>query len=258
MLTDAPAIEVREPVGNDELFVLETQLTPVAALVALARRVATVDGHALDWEQIAAAGIGAIALAIRRAWKGDNILSDARCLEPGCGERVDVSFSTATYLGHHRGRWPRNVTAAEDGWCRLTGSQARFRIPSVADLLAAADGVDPAAVLASRCLQPVELPARSARAVHRALDAMAPSLDGLVGGRCPTCGAEVALRFDPVTYTLLELRHTFAGVYRETHALASAYGWAEETILGLTRSRRQRYAEMIFEDYRAARQRATW
>jgi hypothetical protein len=87
---------------------------------------------------------------------------------------------------------------------------------------------------------------------------MAPSLDGPVGGLCPACGAEVALRFDPVTYTLLELRHTFAGIYRETHALASAYGWSEEAILRLSRTRRRRYAAMVFEDYRAARQGATW
>ena len=72
------------------------------------------------------------------------------------------------------------------------------------------------------------MPTRAARAVDRALAAMAPSLEGLVGGHCPECGAEVALRFDPLTYTMLELRDTFAGIYRETHALASAYGWSEE------------------------------
>jgi hypothetical protein len=260
MLADAPVIEVREPAGDDELFVLETQLAPVVALVALAERVATVEGNPLDWEQLTAAGLGAIALGIRRAWIGDRVLSDARCPEPGCAERVDVSFSTVTYLAHHRARRPRNVSAVDgDGWYRIAGSPVRFRIPSVADLLAAGEGAEPAAVLASRCLQPAELPARSARAVDRALAAMAPSLDGLVGGLCPSCGAEVALRFDPVTYTLLELRHAFAGIYRETHALASAYGWPEETILRQPRGRRQRYAAMVFEDhnYRTARLGAT-
>lgn len=257
MAADAPVIEVREPAGDDELFVLETQLAPVAALVTLAQRVATVGGRALDWEQVSAAGLGAIALDIRRAWVGDDVLSDARCAAPGCGERVDVSFSTATYVDHHRGRVPRHVTADGDGWYRLAGSPVRFRIPSVADLLTASQNADPAAELAARCLQPAKLAARTARAVHRALTAMAPSLEGPVGGCCPVCGAQVALRFDPVTYTLLELRHTFAAIYRETHAVATAYCWTEETILRLTRSRRQRYAAMVAEDHRA-RQGITW
>lgn len=229
-------------------------------MVALAERVATVDGRPPDWNQVAAAQLGAVALAIRRAWIGDRIISEGRCPQPGCAERVDVSFSSATYLTHHRPRRPRNVSAGDDGWYQLAGSGARFRIPSVTDLLAASESTEPAAVLTSRCLEPARLPTRAARAVDRALAAMAPSLEGLVGGHCPECGAEVALRFDPLTYTMLELRDTFAGIYRETHALASAYGWSEETILRQPRSRRRHYAAMVFEDhsYRATRRGAAW
>jgi hypothetical protein len=257
---DAPAIDVREPTGDDELFLLETRLAPAAALVALAGRVATVAGRPPDWEQVAAAQLGAVALGIRRAWIGDRILSEGRCPEPGCAERVDVSFSSATYLAHLRPRRPRNVCAGDDGWYRLTASPVRFRIPSVADLMAAGESAEPAAVLASRCLEPPELPARVARTVNRALGALAPSLEGLVGGQCPTCGAQVALRFDPLSYTIAELRDTFAGIYRETHALASAYGWPEEAILRQPRSRRQCYAAMVFGDrsYRAAPLGAVW
>jgi hypothetical protein len=260
MLADAPSIAVREPVGEDELFLLETPLAPAAALVALAERVATIAGRRPDWDQVPAAQLGAVTLSIRRAWIGDCVVSEGRCPEPGCADRVDVSFSSLTYLAHHRARRPRNVSTSDDGWYRLAGSPVRFRIPSVADLLAGDDSADPAATLASRCLAPPELPARTARAVDRALAALAPSLEGLVGGQCPACGAQVALRFDPLTYTMLELRDAFAGIYRETHALASAYGWPEETILRQPRSRRQRYAAMVFEDrsYRAALLGAAW
>jgi hypothetical protein len=260
LLTDVAAIDVREPVGDDELFLLETQLAPAPALVALAGRVATFASRPPDWDQVEAAQLGAVALAIRRAWIGDRILSEGRCPEPGCAERVDVSFSSATYLARHQPRRPRNVSESVDGWYRLTGSPVRFRIPSVADLLAAGESAEPAGVLASRCMEAAELPARAARAVDRALAALAPSLEGLVGGQCPACGAQVALRFDPLTYTMAELRDAFAGTYREMHALASAYGWPEETILRQPRSRRQRYAAMILEDrsYRAVRLGAAW
>lgn len=252
---DAAVIEVREPTGDDELFLLETRLAPAAALVALADRVATFAGRPPDWTQLSAARLGAIALGIRRGWIGDRILSAGRCPESGCAERVDVSFSSATYLAHLRPRRPRNVCVDDDGWYRLAARPVRFRIPSVADLLVAGDSTEPAAALGSRCLEPAELPAPAARAVNRALAALAPNLEDLVGGQCPACGAEVALRFDPLTYTIAELRDVFAVIYQETHALASAYAWSEESILRLPRSRRQRYATMVFEDrsYRAPR-----
>lgn len=260
LLADAPTIDVREPTGADELFLLETRLGPAPALVALAERVATIAGRPPDWDQLAATQLGTVALTIRHAWLGDPVLSEGHCPEPGCAERVDVSFSTDTYLAHHRPRRPRHVAVGDDGWYQLAAGAVRFRIPSVADLLAAGESAEPAVLLASRCLQPAKLPARTARAVDRALAALAPSLEGLVGGHCPACGAEVALRFDPLTYTMAELRDAFTGIYRETHALASAYGWPEETILHQPRSRRQRYAAMVFDDrsYRMARLGAAW
>jgi hypothetical protein len=260
MLADAPAIDVREPVGDDELLFLETPLAPAPALVALAERVVTVDGRPPDWDRLAAVQLGVVALRMRRAWIGDRIASEGQCPQPRCAERVDVSFSIATYLSHHRSRRPRNVSTSDNGWYRLAGSLVRFRTPSVADLLAAGESAEPAAVLASRCMEPAKLPARTVRAVDRALAALAPSLDGLVGGHCPACGAEVALRFDPLTYTMVELRDTFAAVYAETHALASAYGWPEEMILRLPRRRRQRYAAMVFEErsHQATRLGAAW
>jgi hypothetical protein len=257
MLAHGPAIEVREPTGLDELLLLETRLPPAAALAALCDRVATVHGRSLDWQQVAATQLGAVALAVRRAWIGDRVLSEGRCPDPECGERVDVSFSGLTYLAHYQPGRPRNVRAGDDGWFQLASASVRFRIPSVADLLAAEVSEEPAAALAARCLVPEQLPARTARAVDRALTVLAPSLEGLIGGHCPACGADVTMRFDPLTYTLLELRDSFAGIYRETHALASTYGWQEETILSQPRSRRRRYAELVFES-QATQRRAVW
>ena len=43
------------------------------------------------------------------------------------------------------------------------------------------------------------------------------------------------MRFDPLAYTLAELRNAFSGIHLETHALAAAYGWPEEAILALPR-----------------------
>lgn len=244
------ALEVREPLGEDELFLLETPLPPVMAVVALADRVVTVrGGDAPDWARLPAVQLGAIALEICRAWISDRIVSEQRCPQAECAEKVDVSFAITSYVAHSRPRRPRNVAPdGDDGWYALGRVGVRFRVPTVQDLLAAAAAEDAARTLAARCLDPAAVPARVARAVDRALSAMAPSLDGLVGGACPACGAALAVRFDPVAYTLAELRDAFAGIYRETHTLASAYGWQEDVILRLPRARRQRYGAMIIDE----------
>jgi hypothetical protein len=241
------ALAVREPTGEDELYVVETALAPVPAVLELARRVAgAVTGEPLDWTSLPATDLDAVALVIRRAWISELIRTVVRCIGPDCQERIDVSFRIADYLQHHRPRRPRGVTEAPgDGWFTLAGATVRFRLPTVADLLAAASGDRPADELSARCIDAPELPRALARRLDRALSSLAPSLDDLVGGSCPACGREVTMRFDPLAYTLAELRNAFSGIYLETHALAAAYGWPEEVILALPRSRRRRYASII-------------
>jgi hypothetical protein len=56
------------------------------------------------------------------------------------------------------------------------------------------------------------------------------------------------MRFDPLGYTLGELRNVFSGIHYETHALASAYGWPEDAILALPRGRRRRYASIVTDE----------
>lgn len=247
------AVMVREPTGDDELFVVETALAPLPTMLELARRVVrTSVGTAVDWASLPACDLDAAALAIRRAWLGDTIRADTPCPEPGCGERIDVSFGIETYLEHHRPRRPRGVLAAgPDGWFTLAEGAVRFRIPTVADLLQAMSEEQPAQTLGARCVEAPELSRPVARRVDRALRALAPGLDNLVGGACPACGNEIALRFDPLAYTLTELRDAFSGIHIETDALASQYGWLEATILALPRARRRRYASII-ADHRAA------
>lgn len=247
-------LAIREPTGADEFFVVETVLAPRPAFLELARRVGTTAaGGPVDWAGMPATGLDAAALLIRRSWIGDVIRTDAVCPGAGCQERIDVSFGIGDYLEHHRPRRPRGVTeAAGDGWLTLAGTTVRFRIPTVADLLDAASGDLPAETLAGRCIDAPELSRALARRLDRALATLAPSLDDLVGGTCPACGHEVTMRFDPLAYTLTELRNAFSGIHLETHALASAYGWPEDAILALPRSRRSRYASLIADGRAAA------
>jgi hypothetical protein len=247
-------LAVREPAGLDEAFVVETALAPLPALLELARRVTSgPGGEPADLARLPAPDLDAAVLQIRQAWIGDTIRADSGCPAPGCGVRIDVAFGIGDYLGQHRPRRPRGVIPTPDAdWLALSGAEARFRIPTVADLLAAATARQPALALSGRCVEAPEVPRSLARRLDRALAALAPNLDDLVGGACPACGEVVTLRFDPLGYVLAELKNAFSGVYLEVHALAASYGWPEEAILALPRSRRQRYASAIADGRRVA------
>jgi hypothetical protein len=247
-------LAVSEPSGVDELFVVETALAPVPAMLELCRRVGrTIMGDALDWIDLPAADLDAAVLLIRRSWIGDTVRTDVICPGAECSERIDVSFGVGDYIDHHRPRRPRGVTAdGEDGWFTLSGTTARFRIPAVKDVLEATSGHQPADALADLCVDAPAISRSLARRLDRALSALAPRLDDLLGGTCPACGHQVTLRFDPVAYTLAELRGAFSGIYFDIHALASAYGWREAAILALPRGRRRRYASIVADSLAAA------
>jgi hypothetical protein len=242
------ALEVHEPTGFDELYLLEADLPPVTAIAGLARRVATLAGGApIDWAAIPASQLAAVALLVRQAWMGDRIISEGTCPSAGCGERFDISFTVSAYLAGHRPRRPRNVSSAGDGWHELAGSGVRFRVPSVQDLLTAMIDGDAVSTLMACCVEPAELTGPQTAKLDRALSALAPDLVDHVGGACPGCGGEVSLTFDPLGYTLAELRDRSGDLFRDTHLLAGAYHWSEESIHRLPRRRRQRYAALASE-----------
>ncbi|HET9080132.1 MAG TPA: hypothetical protein VFO01_06410 [Trebonia sp.] len=247
-------LHVREATGADELIVLEPGWSPVATLITLASRLATdAQGRTPAWEELPAADAGAIALTIRQAWLGERISTDARCLRPGCLERMDIAFVIPAYLAHHRRRPYAGMRPGQDaGWFELGAAPVSFRLPTIGDLRAAMASADPEHCLRERCVRPATVPAATARRVSRAMIALAPSLSGTVTVCCPACGDSSQLRFDPVSYSLTELREAAAGLYEEVHLLASAFRWPEDAILALPRSRRARYAELIRRDRAAA------
>lgn len=253
-------LHVREATGADELVVLEPGGSAVATIVTLASRLTTdSQGRTPAWEELPAADVGAIALTIRQAWLGEWISTDARCPSPGCLERMDIAFAIPAYIAHHRPRPHAGVAPGHDAdWFELdrtSGSSpasVSFRLPTIGDLQDAMASTDPEAFLRGRCVRPIAIPAAVARRISRAMTALAPSLTGEVTMRCPACGSSHELRFDPVTYSLTELRAAAAGLYEEVHLLASAFHWPEDAILALPRSRRARYAGRIRQERAAA------
>jgi hypothetical protein len=242
-------LQVREFTGEDELIVLEPAGHPVTMVVRLADRVAVgAAGEVIAWDELPAADLGAIALVIRRAWLGDAIRTEGSCADPACRERMDIAFGISAYLGHHRPRSCRGVLPGrEAGRFELAGSGVSFRLPTIGDLQAAISAPDPELCLRQRCVDPPVLPAAMARRISRAMYALAPSPEGPVTARCPACGGDALLHFDPLAYALAELRDAAGDLYEQVRLLASAFGWAERDILLLPRQRRARYAALIHD-----------
>ncbi len=242
-------LEIRETTGEDELIVLEPADCPVTTMVRLAGRVAVdATGEAIAWEELPAADLGAIALVIRQTWLGDTIRAQGCCADPACHEPMDIAFSISAYLRHHRPRRCRGVLHGDEaGWFELAGGSAAFRLPTIGDLQTAISAPDPELCLRQRCLDPAVIHAAVARRISRAMYALAPSLDGPVAARCPACDGDVVLQFEPLTYTLAELRYAAGDLYEQVHLLASTFGWPERDILLLPRRRRARYAALIHD-----------
>jgi hypothetical protein len=226
-------VAVGEPSGAEELLVLESVDAPVATMLALASRLVS---GVEDWRSLPAVDLAAAALLLRRTWLGRTIRTDAFCPAAGCGERIEIAFSVEEYVAHHRPRAYRGVSEPEPGVYELAG--VRFRVPTVADLLAGTLGDAIAA----------GAPPAVARRIERALHSLAPSLAGELAGVCPECGATVELWFEPVDYVLAELREASTPLFQQVHELASAYHWPEEAILALGRRRRNRYVELVREE----------
>jgi hypothetical protein len=122
----------------------------------------------------------------------------------------------------------------------------RFRLPTGADELRVRTLPAEKAVrelLKSCVLQAPE--GVDAGAVQDAMEGVAPILDIDINTSCPECGASARVRFDLQEYLLRSLMQERRRLWRETHMLATAYGWGLNEILSLTRSDRRTLVALI-------------
>jgi hypothetical protein len=253
-------VVLREPTGEQDLLLLEAPDDDAAAL-ALAESLARAgDGRPVDWLGLAPSDLDTLVLRVRQMRLGDRVLSPMTCGHAGCASRVDITFSIEAYLDFHRpkpaaGRsWRVAADPGQPAWFRIEDvhspageapvREARFRLPTMADLLAVKREADPPRALARMCLSPPRLDARSRRRVETAMAAMAPPLSGEIGGLCPECGTAIAAVFEPRRYCLRELRERARFIYEDVDLLASRHHWAEASILAMPNRRRQTYVEL--------------
>jgi hypothetical protein len=161
-----------------------------------------------------------------------------------CGEKLEFTID-----GGELARDGQNRGEAEG--VELNGQH--FRLPNSRDLAAAAREPDSRAA-AIRLLECCRQPGGDLRhqwsdeeveAVGELMARSDPMAETLIQLRCPVCGFECEESLDLVSFLWTEIAARAKRLLLEVHALASAYGWAEQEILALSEHRRAFYLGIV-------------
>ena len=189
-------------------------------------------------------------LALREWTFGSQLLCLAMCT--GCGEQLELSFRAGELFAHEE-------TELVGSFLLPAGEfDVTFRLPNSLDLVALSRLSDVAAgrqLLLGRCISRVErrgeevavaeLPPFVLDAVVARMGELDKSGDVQLSLNCPQCSHASQPIFDIESFFWREISAWANRILREIHALASAYGWRESDILGMSTWRRAVYLNLI-------------
>ena len=186
-------------------------------------------------------------LSLHEQLFGARIAATTRC--PDCREALELAFAVS------------DIRAGERPTVRMEVSEGDWRVAlrplTGGDLVdvARGEGDGGVAALLRRCVlsvhvadtevPPGDLPGPVLAAVETALAAADPQAEIELELRCARCKHTFTQIFDPTTFLWTEVDLLIHRLFREVHAIASAYGWSESQILALGETRRQRYLELV-------------
>lgn len=201
-------------------------------------------------DELAALTLGqrdALLLALRRATFGDRLPGTSDC--PDCGQTVEFELSCSAL--QIEAAAPAEACLQQDGYRITVRPLDSFDLAAAA----AADTVAEArATLLGRCAsdprfrdRPIAL-ASLPEAIQERIAECALAADTraerLLDLGCPNCHLSWQSALDIGQVLWLEISARALRLLLEVHTLASAYGWGETAILGLTPERRAAYLQM--------------
>jgi hypothetical protein len=195
---------------------------------------------------------------LNRLTFGDVRYQTVQCPRASCGRRLDVRFELS---GAELPAVTPGVLADAGGTVELAdGRVVRFRLPLAADQ-AELYGVSPSGLEAAflrrcvrddredgrqlSCAELLAMPAQLRADVVRRIVSACPEMDLAVPLECVECGRPFRFAFDPVRSLLAELRASRTELIKQVHRLALSYHWSHAEILGLPRSLRHEYLELV-------------
>jgi hypothetical protein len=194
-------------------------------------------------ERIADLPLGEVTanlLQLRAASFGARIRAHVDCER--CGQRLELN------LVAHELLQPGSAPSLETAVAGL-----RLRPPCLRDLAAIAherDAERAARALLARCMlsAPADvaaLPDATLREIEDALEAADPNADLAFDVRCEACDHLGTAQLDAGELLWDEIDARARALLGEVHLLASAYGWSEGAVLGLSAARRAAYLSMV-------------
>jgi len=219
--------------GVDELHLQSP--TAAAAIALLSRLVQQPDGSALPLAELSVSQLDRLLAALYAELYGHQAECRVRC--GGCGEPYEFNLDLAALQSAQDSARPP-ACDAEGAW--QIDPDIRIRAPKLGDLELART---PSQLL-QRLLLSGSAEGREAELLEF-LERAAPLLSLDLSAPCPHCGRAQSVRFDLARYLAQRLHGERPFLLRETHLLASRYGWSHAEIMALTRDDRRAYARLI-------------
>ena len=227
-------VVLRELTGHDERFVRDTS---TAAAIALLDQLVEPAGESWRTARLTASDRDRLLAAVYRLTYGDRIESTARC------QRCDSPFDVLRTRRRDGGAGLSPATGRAAARRHIVCLGARFRLPVGEDSRMAVCWLKKQGPRSSNA-RPIVSPADRA-AVDEGAEAIAPVLDLDLDTACPECGDRQVIHFDMQFYLLRALQLERPQITREIHRIANAYGWSLHDILGLRRSERRAFVDLI-------------
>ena len=224
---------LKELDGHAELLVDPDDPAVVGRL--LGRLLTEPSGAEVDLAQLFCVWRDRVFAALFERELGGRVDSQATC--EACGEEYAFGFDLAAVLRSQDGAAAATGLVLDDEGRLDVGEGGWVRPPTIGDVAAypdpdaLADAVSGGALPRDR--------------VEAVLDDAAPLLNVDLETRCGQCEELQVLRFDVVRYTLESLAAERPLLIRETHLVASRYGWGHDTIMALERADRRAYAALV-------------
>jgi hypothetical protein len=193
-------------------------------------------------------------LTLREWTFGPEVSAVTHC--PKCADALELNFRIDDLRAGGGAERTAEPLALEDGDYRV-----KFRLPNSLDLRAlqgAGDSVaKPDEQILQRCLLEVtckgesvsveQLPETVVVALSERMTEADPQAEVELALECYQCHHQWAEHFDIVPFFWTEIQAWASRMLNEVHQLASAYGWSETEILGLSSLRRSLYLNLIAE-----------
>lgn len=215
---------LRPLTGEDELSLTGYGAGPAAAL--LERLAEGVDLDALNVSQIDRGLAGVYEMLFGPQ-------AECRAVCKSCAETYEFMLDLPRIIAGQDAERPEGPDA--DGvWTISNG--ARLRAPRPGDLSAGPETLTKAVLVEGIA---------DAETIGGFLETAAPVLTFDLAATCPQCETQAEIRFDLANYLTRRLTSERPFLIRETHLIASRYGWSHTEIMALPREDRRAYAGLI-------------